>query len=81
MTNKEKRVFELAIVGINYSIERLQRRISRASEYLYEIETGKPTLNKKSPVELVGVILEKQNKIKELEDLKFELECQLTEDE
>ena len=76
---KDKQVIELAIVGINYSITRLQKRISKAAQYLDEIQKGLPTQCKKSPVELYGVILEKQNKIKELEDLKFELEIQLTE--
>lgn len=75
----DKQVIELAIVGINYSITRLQRRIAKAGQYLNEIESGKPTLTKKSPVELYGIIFEKQEKIKELEELKFKLEIELSE--
>lgn len=77
MTEKEKQVIELAIVGINYSIDRLHKRIAKAGQYLNEIESGRPTLCKKSVAELYGVIYEKRNKIKELEDLRFELEIKL----
>lgn len=75
--NKDKLVIELAIVGIRYSINRLQGRIAKATQYLDEIESGKPTLCKKSPTELYDIILQKQDKIKELEDLKYELEIEL----
>lgn len=78
MTN-DKQVIELAIVGINYSINRLQKRISKAAVYLDEIVQGKPTRTTKSVVELQGVILEKQHQITQLEQLKFELEIALSE--
>lgn len=75
----DKQVMELAIVGINYSITKLQRRIGKAEQYLHEIESGKPTLTTKSPAELNATILEKQEKIQELKQLKFELEIALDE--
>lgn len=78
MTN-DKQVIELAIVGINYSINRLQKRISKAVAYLDEIAQGKPTLTMKSADELQEVILEKQDQITQLEQLKFELEIALSE--
>lgn len=74
----DKQVMELAIVGINYSINRLQKRISRAAQLFDEIQKGLPTKCEKSPVELQMVILQKQDKIKELEELKTELENKLT---
>lgn len=76
---KDKQVVELAIVGINYSITRLQRRIAKASQYLNEIESGKFTLTKKNPIELYEFIAEKEEQIKKLEELKFELEITLSE--
>lgn len=76
---KDKQVIELAIVGINYSINRLQKRISLAAQYLDEIQKGIPTKCEKSPVELEAVIKAKQDQIKELEDLKYELEVALSD--
>lgn len=79
MTDKE--IIEYAIVGINYSITRCQKRIIKATEYLYEIESGQPTLCKKSSDELYGVLCNMRDQIKELEERRFELEIRLTEKE
>ena len=76
---KDKQVIELAIVGINYSINRLQKRISRAAQYLDEIQKGIPTKCEKSAVELEAVIMAKQDQIKELEELKYQLEVVLSD--
>ena len=76
---KDRQFIELAIVGINYSITRHQRRIARAAQYLDEILKGKPTKCEKSLVELQAIIFKHRDKIKELEELKYELEMALSE--
>ena len=77
----EKEIIEYAIVGINYSITRCQKRIIRATEYLHEIESGLPTLCKKSKDELYEVLCNMRDQIEELEERRFELEIKLTEKE
>lgn len=71
---KKDRLIELALIGINAEIDKLEKSINKGTFYLHQVEIGETCKSPKTYKEILDMVGSKKAKLEDLKKEKSELE-------
>lgn len=73
----QKEILKYAMVGLAKEIEELEKAIKQGYKYIEQIDKGEMVNTKKTKYEILDIITEKENQMKQLEKEKFNIKWQI----
>lgn len=73
----QKEILQYALKGIAVEIEELEKAIKQGYKFIEQIDKGEKVKTKKTKFEILDIITEKENQMKQLEKEKFNIKWQI----